>query len=150
MNCQPSQHGIWCRVRVPVPVRLSEFMQPFLQLRNTIQWLGAAPYRLSSRAAQSCLSYLESEHLPGCRGRGSILNSDEQRGEITDVDDGSRVPGKCIVTSCLPELDPVRNVYQETKGRSALYTLLNNLPGDTTRDFVLFVRKNNPKVVFRL
>jgi len=125
-------------------------MQPFLQLRNTVQLLGTAPYRLSSAPVQSCLSYFESEYLPGCRGRGSILNSDEQRGEITDTDDGPYVPSKCLVAFGLPELGQVKNVYKETEGLTVLYTLLNNLLGDTTRNLVLFVRKNNPNVVLGL
>ena len=149
-NCQPSQYKTSCGVRAPVTIRLSKFVQPFLQLRNTIQLLGAVPYRLSSGPVQSCLSYFESEYLPRCRSRGSILNSDEQRGEITDTDGGSYVPGKRLVAFCLPELGLVKNVYQETEGLTVLYTLLNNLLGDTTRDLVLFVRKNNPNVVLGL
>lgn len=102
IRCQPSQRRAQRRVCVPVTIRLSKFMQPFLQLRNVIQRLRATPYRLSSGTTQSCLSDLECEYLPSRRSRRSILDSDEQRSKIANVNYRPRVPGEFLVTACIP------------------------------------------------
>jgi len=71
------QHKTQRRARVLITVRISEFAYPFLQIRNTIQWLRAAPHRLSSSTTQFCPLYLQRKYL-SCRGsRGSIFHLDE-------------------------------------------------------------------------
>lgn len=106
VNCQPSQCKPHCRVCAPVTVRISEFVHPFLQIRNTIQWLRAAPWRLSSCTTQFRPFYFECEHL-SCRGsRGSIFDSDEQRSEIANVNQGPNVPRDFIPALCLSVFDP--------------------------------------------
>jgi len=121
MNCQPSQHRAQYRVCVPVTIRLTKFMQPFLQLRNVIQRLRAAPYRFSGGTTQSCLSDIECEYLPSRRSRRSVLDSDEQRSKTANVNYRPCVPSESLITLCIPVLDFVRQrVSGSYMSRSAL------------------------------